>query len=126
MADEVRNLAMRAAEAAKNTGNLIEGTVSKIQGGVDLVQVASEAFSQVIETSGKVGSLVTEISGASGEQARGFEQINKALGEMDKGIQQLASNSEESSGAASEMKSQTVKMTGSVNELSLLVGARQT
>jgi methyl-accepting chemotaxis protein len=61
VADEVRNLAMRAAEAAKNTANLIEGTVSKVKEGSDMVGKTAAAFKQVAESTDKVKDLVGEI-----------------------------------------------------------------
>ena len=62
MADEVRNLAMRAADAAKNTAGLIEGTVKKVKDGAGVVTRTNEAFSQVSGSSSKVGELVAEIA----------------------------------------------------------------
>jgi methyl-accepting chemotaxis protein len=72
VADEVRNLAMRAADAAKNTADLIEGTVKKVNEGGELVATTNEAFTEVAESSAKVGELVGEIAAASNEQADGI------------------------------------------------------
>jgi methyl-accepting chemotaxis protein len=95
VADEVRNLAMRAADAAKSTADLIEGTVKKINGGVDLVGSTNEEFLKVAETSTKVGNLLEKIAAASQDQAQGIEQTNIAVSEMDKVTQQNAAGSEE-------------------------------
>ena len=84
VAEEVRNLAMRAADAAKNTSALIEGTVKKIKDGSNLVTKTNEAFAEVAVSASKVGELVGEIAAASQEQAQGIDQINKAVAEMDK------------------------------------------
>ncbi len=110
VAEEVRNLAMRAADAAKNTANLIEGTVKKINDGSDLVIKTNEAFAEVAGSSSKVGELVGEIAAASQEQAQGIDQINKAVGEMDKVTQQTAANAEESASASEEMNAQAEEM----------------
>jgi len=67
VAEEVRNLSMRAAEAAKNTAELIDGTVSKINSGSGLVKKTNEVFSNVAESAQKVSKLVDEISGASSQ-----------------------------------------------------------
>ncbi len=107
VANEVRNLAMRAAEAARNTADLIEDTVKKIKTGSQLVTRTSAAFSQVSGGTEKVGALVTEISEASREQAIGIGQINKAITEMDLVVQQIAASSEESASAAEELHSQS-------------------
>ncbi|NPU85385.1 MAG: methyl-accepting chemotaxis protein [Syntrophaceae bacterium] len=122
VAEEVRNLAMRAAEAAKNTSGLIEGTVKRIREGSDLVGKTSEAFSEVAVNAAKVGELVGEIAAASSEQAQGIDQINKAVTEMDKVTQQTAANAEESASASEEMNAQAMSMREVVQELMLVIG----
>ena len=77
-ADEVRNLAMRASEAAKNTAQLIEGTVKKVNDGSILVSTTNEAFNQVTESSVKVGNIVSEIAEASKEQSSGIMPFGSA------------------------------------------------
>ena len=113
---------MRAAEAAKNTANLIEGTVKKVKDGSELVTKTNEAFSEVARSSARVGELVAEIAAASNEQAQGIEQVNKAVAEMDKVIQQNAANAEESASASEEMNAQAEQMKGFVGDLASLVG----
>jgi len=122
VANEVRNLAMRAAEAAKNTSGLIEGTVKKIKEGSDLVGRTNEAFSEVSRSATKVADLVSEISAASSEQAQGIDQINKAVAEMDKVTQQTAANAEESASASEEMNAQAEQMKVIAGELTAIVG----
>jgi len=121
VADEVRNLAMQAAEAAKNTASLIEGTVNKIRHGSEVVSQANKAFARVSESSGKVAGLVDEINAASQEQAQGIDQISKAIAEMDRVTQQNASSAEESASASEEMRSQAEQMQGFVSGLVALV-----
>ncbi|MFH1744484.1 MAG: HAMP domain-containing methyl-accepting chemotaxis protein [bacterium] len=94
VADEVRNLAMRSADAARETGALIENTVQKIRFGGELVNTASAAFSKVVDQTGKATILVEEIANRSHEQALGIEQINKSLEEIDQSTQQNAIESE--------------------------------
>ena len=122
VADEVRNLAMRAAEAARNTAELIEGTVSRVQGGAGLVDKTFQAFSQVAVSTGKARDLVAEIAEASREQAQGVDQINKAVIEMDHVVQRNAANSEESAGASQELNSQAELMKNLVGDLVSVVG----
>jgi methyl-accepting chemotaxis protein len=117
VADEVRNLAMRAAEAAKNTANLIEGTVKKIKNGSDLVDRTNGAFEKVASGSRKVAELVGEISAASQEQAQGITQINKAISEMDRVVQQNSASAEESASASEEMNAQAEQMKDFVGDL---------
>jgi methyl-accepting chemotaxis protein len=121
VSDEVRNLAMRAADAAKNTANLIEGTVKKIKIGSDIVTRTNEAFSKVAAGAKKVGELVGEISAASQEQSQGVEQINKAVTEMDRVVQKNAASAEESASASEEMNAQAEQMREFVAELVAVV-----
>ncbi len=95
VAEEVRNLAMRSAEAAKSTSVLIEGTVKKVKEGSELVVRTNENFNEVSGTVGKVAELIGELSAASQEQSQGISQINIAVAEMDKVTQQNAAAAEE-------------------------------
>jgi len=122
VAEEVRNLALRAAEAAKNTESLIEDTVKKVNDGSELVGRTDEAFAEVRTDTEKVGQLVAEISVASSEQAQGIEQINRAIAEMENVTQQVAANAEESASASEEMNAQAEQMTEFVKNLVTLVG----
>ena len=124
VANEVRNLAMRAAEAAKNTSVLIEGTVKKVKEGSELVERTNGAFAEVSKSAAKVANLVSEIAAASSEQAQGIDQINKAVTEMDKVTQQTAANAEESASASEEMNAQAEQMKEIAGEVMLIVGSR--
>jgi methyl-accepting chemotaxis protein len=122
VAEEVRNLAIRAAEAAKNTASLIEGTIKKIKEGTEQVNKAGSAFQLVATSTGKMGELVGEVAAASSEQAQGIDQVNKAVTEMDKVVQQNAANAEESAAASEELNAQAEQMKGYVQELVTVVG----
>lgn len=117
VAEEVRNLAMRSAEAAKSTAELIEGTVKKINDGSDIVNSTNDEFSQVAESSAKVGTLLGEIAAASNEQSQGIDQINITVAEMDKVVQTNAANSEEMASASEEMNAQAEEMKGFVGSV---------
>jgi len=106
VAEEVRSLAIRAAEAAKNTAVLIDDTVKKIGDGSGLVNTTSDDFQAVAQSAVKVGELVAEISAASSEQSTGIDQITRAVSEMDKVVQQSAANAEETASASEEMNAQ--------------------
>lgn len=95
VADEVRNLAMRTTEAAKNTAELIESTVKNIKDGTGLVSRTNDNFFEVTRTSAKIGDLIAEISSASREQAHGIEEINKTVVDIDKSTQQNAASSDD-------------------------------
>ena len=126
VAEEVRNLALRSADAAKNTAAMIEDTVKKVGDGTSLLDQTNSAFGEVASSTAKVGDLVSEISAASDEQAKGIEQINRAVSEMDKVTQQNAANAEESASASEELSAQSQQMMDYVNQLTALVGGSQT
>ena len=121
VAEEVRNLAMRAAEAAKNTENLIEGTVKKVKEGSELMKKTDAEFREVASSVGKSGELVGEISAASQEQSQGIDQVNNAVSEMDNVVQQNAANAEESASASAELCAQAERMKDIVAELVAMV-----
>ncbi|MFH0726445.1 MAG: methyl-accepting chemotaxis protein [Pseudomonadota bacterium] len=126
VAGEVRNLAMRAADAAKNTAALIEGTVKKIADGTVLVKNTNDAFTEVAGSAAKVGELVAEIAAASNEQAKGIDQVNIAVTQMDKVTQQNAATAEESASASEELNAQAEEMKGFVGQLAAIVGGNTT
>ncbi len=125
VANEVRNLAMRAAEAAKNTAELIKETTQKVQNGSGLVTRTSDEFSKVAQGASRVADLVSEISAASGEQAQGIEQINLAVSEMDKAVQQNTAQAEESASASEELMAQSGELKGIVNDLRRLMQGQE-
>ncbi len=121
VADEVRSLAMRAAEAAKNTSDLIQVTIQKVNTGQELVTKTNLSFDEVAENASKVDELVAEIAAASKEQAQGIGQVNSAVTEMDKVVQQNASGSEETSSASQEMQNQAEEMKAVLGELTVMI-----
>ncbi len=122
VAEEVRNLAIRSAEAARNTAELIEETVKKVKNGSEIVIKTDEGFTEVSISTVKVGELVAEIASASSEQAQGIKQINTSVTEMDKLTQNNAAIAEESASASEEMSAQADQMKEMVDELLALVG----
>ena len=122
VADEVRNLARQAADAAKNTGNLIENTIKYVQNGSKLTQITQEVFKENVVIYGKIGDLVDEIAVASQEQARGVSQVSMAVADMDNVVQSTAAIAGESAGAAEEMNTQTENLNGYVLELTAVIG----
>jgi methyl-accepting chemotaxis protein len=121
VAEEVRNLALRSADAAKNTAVLIEDTVRKINEGSTLVDTTNKAFDNVAVSASKVGELLGEIAASSNEQAQGIEQVAGAVSEMDKITQQNAASSEESASASEEMSAQAKTMKWAIARVSTLI-----
>jgi methyl-accepting chemotaxis protein len=122
VAEEVRNLAMRSAEAAKNTSNLIEQSVNNSRNGVAICGEVKKSLDEIVIAIGKTTDLVGEIAAASNEQAQGVDQINSAVSQMDKITQQNAANAEESASASQELSGQAGIMSKIVNDLANLVG----
>ena len=122
VAEEVRNLAMRAADSARNTAGLIEGTVKKVKDGAGLMTGTRQAFGNVAESASKVAELLAEIAAASKEQSQGIAQVNTAMGDVDKVTQQNAATAEESTAAVVELTSQAGQMKSMVEDLLRLIG----
>ncbi len=121
VAEEVRNLAMRSAEAAKNTSGMIEESVKNSRNGVEISSEVSKELDKIVTSIQQTGHLVDEISAASAEQAQGIDQVNTAVSQMDKVTQQNAANAEESASASEELSAQAEQMQAIVHELVRLV-----
>ncbi len=124
VAEEVRNLARRSAEAARNTAELIDGSQKNADAGVQVAKNVASNLAAIQESAGKAATLIGEITAASKEQAQGIEQINTAVSEMDKVVQQNAATAEESAGAVSELSSQSEDLNRMVGQLMKIVGGK--
>ena len=121
VADEVRNLAQRAATAAKDTAVLIEDNINKVKDSTTIVESASEALSMIVDQSKKVADIISEINAASKEQAEGIGQVTNAVSQLDSVTQQNASAAEECASSSEELSSQADHLKSMVEELSRLV-----
>ncbi|MBN2427977.1 MAG: methyl-accepting chemotaxis protein, partial [Deltaproteobacteria bacterium] len=110
VAEEVRNLAARSAKAARETADLIEGSVQKAGNGVDIAQRTGEALKEIVCGVSKTTDLVAEIAAASNEQAEGIDQISQALNQIESVVQQNTANAEESAAASEELASQAEQL----------------
>jgi methyl-accepting chemotaxis protein len=106
VAEEVRNLAMRSAEAAKTTARLIEESVENADGGVALNAEVLTNLEEIQKQVGQVSEVMDEIAAAADQQSEGIGQINTAVEQMNQVTQQTAANAEESSSASEELTSQ--------------------
>lgn len=122
VAEEVRNLAMRSAEAAKNTSALIEESVQSARSGVSISADVAKTLEAITTAASKVNQLIAEIATASAEQSQGIGQVNTAMAQMDKVTQSSAANAEESASASEELSSQAEQLRSVVGELTALVG----
>jgi methyl-accepting chemotaxis protein len=114
VAGEVRLLAQRSAEAAKEIKALIGDSVSKVEDGSAQVLSARETIGQMVNEVRKVTDLVGEITVSSREQSEGVGQINAAVSQLDQATQQNAALVEQTAAAAESMRTQTMKLTEAV------------
>ena len=108
VAEEVRNLAARSAKAARETGELIEGSVRRVEDGTDMADKTAASLKEIVAAAAKVTDFVNEIAAASNEQAQGVAQITSGLGQIDQVTQQNTAHAEESASAAEELSSQAM------------------
>ncbi|WP_114193638.1 methyl-accepting chemotaxis protein [Edaphovirga cremea] len=114
VAGEVRNLAQRSAQAAKEIKGLIEDSVSRVDTGSVLVESAGDTMTDIVNAVTRVTDIMGEIASASDEQSRGIEQVGLAVTEMDRVTQQNAALVEESASAAAALEEQASLLTQSV------------
>lgn len=122
VAEEVRNLAMRSAEAARKTEQIIGEMTREIKEGINLVTKTLQEFYEMGEEGKKTTTLIKEIDQATQEQAQGIEQINRAVAEIDKVTQQTAANAEEAASAAKGLSSQASLMLTNIEHLTQILG----
>ncbi len=121
VADEVRNLAQRCAQAARETTSMIEDSVHRAQQGTGVASSVGKSLTAIVGQISKVSELIHSISQASQEQAQGVDQVNTAVSQMDKVTQQSAAGAEESASAAEQLSAQAQTLKGMVGELVAMV-----
>ena len=119
VAGEVRNLASRSANAAKEIKALIEDSVSRVDTGSVLVESAGETMNDIVNAVTRVTDIMGEIASASDEQSKGIDQVALAVSEMDSVTQQNASLVEESAAAAAALEEQASRLTQAVSAFRL-------
>ncbi len=121
VAEEVRNLAQRSAQAAKDTTAMIQTNIDLSGKGVLVAQRVQEALTEITTQTKKVNSLMDEIAAASEEQTKGVSQVSQAMSQIETITQQNAANSEESAAASEELSSQAESMKNIVRELTHMI-----
>jgi methyl-accepting chemotaxis protein len=111
VAGEVRSLAQRSAEAAKEIKSLIGTSVDKVETGSKLVQDAGSTMNEIVASVQRVTDIIGEVSAAALEQSQGIGQVNEAVTRLDQMTQQNAALVEESAAAAESLKDQAHRMT---------------
>jgi methyl-accepting chemotaxis protein len=122
VADEVRNLAQQCAQAAQDTGVLIEQSQQTSKAGHLKVQKVAEETQKMSLVLDSMKELVDEINGGSQEQGRGIEQIGRAITQMEQGTQKSAANAEESAAAAEQLTAQSNTLRDVAEQLGAMVG----
>lgn len=121
VAEEVRNLAQRSAQAARETTQLIADSVNRAHEGSQVAASAGKALQAITGNVNSVAELLGQISSATGEQAQGVEQINSAMGQMNKVTQQNAATAEETASSSEELSAQAETLRGMVGQLLTVV-----
>jgi methyl-accepting chemotaxis protein len=124
VAEEVRNLAQRSAQAARNTNELIEQSQKNADSGVHTVKNFTAILQEMTTSIDKVTAIIREVAAASGEQTHGIDQINQGMGQIDQVTQQNASSAEESSAASEQLSAQAQIMRAIVGDLDRVVNGR--
>jgi methyl-accepting chemotaxis protein len=110
VAAEVRSLAQRSAEAAREIKGLIRESVQKVEDGSTLVGQSGQALDEIVRSVKRVTDIIAEIAAASQEQSQGIDQVNKAVGQMDQVVQSNAAQTEELSATARLLASQAAEL----------------
>lgn len=113
----MRNLAGRSAQAARDTTQLIQGTIDRVHHGSDVAKHLDQSFADIHESATAVTRLVQEIATATNEQAHGVDQVNTAVAQMDKVTQENAASAEQAASAAEELTAQARQLDDMVAEL---------
>jgi len=110
VAEEVRNLATRSAKAAKETGELLQGTMKNVENGISVSSRSAKTLEEILERISKVEIFVTEINTLTNEQASGLAQISQSMNQAEKVTQNNVANAEETSSISEHLQTQVEKI----------------
>ncbi|MBO9544001.1 MAG: Tar ligand binding domain-containing protein [Caulobacter sp.] len=119
VAQEVRALAQRSADAAKEIKALINASTEQVDAGVQLVGKTGEALQRIVAQVAQINGVVAEIAASAQEQATGLEQVNSAVGQMDQATQQNAAMVEESTAASHALSREADNLTQLMGQFSV-------
>ncbi len=123
VAEEVRHLARRSAEAAKNTSGMIEDSIAKTSRGVEMSESMAKELDGIVSETGRLQGIIKAIAGASREQSTGIASLSEAVSQMSLATQNNAATAQETSSAAASLDDQAKSLDNLLHELSWLVGA---
>jgi methyl-accepting chemotaxis protein len=124
VAGEVRNLAQRSAQAAKDTASLLEESIARSQEGTGRVEQVAMSIASITDNVARVKGMVEEVRQASGQQAQGIDQVTQAIAQMESVTQTTAATAEESAAASEELNAQAEQSMAVVRRLEMLVSGR--
>ncbi|WML32301.1 methyl-accepting chemotaxis protein [Neobacillus sp. OS1-32] len=122
VAEEVRNLAARSANAAKETTEMIEGSIKKVEDGTRIANETASALQKIVDDVAKVAHLVNNIDVASNEQAVGINQINQGIMQVSQVVQENSATSEESAAASEQLSGQAQILKEQVQKFTIRKG----
>ncbi|MFA9465540.1 MAG: methyl-accepting chemotaxis protein [Velocimicrobium sp.] len=121
VAEEVRNLAARSANAAKETTAMIEGSVKKAEGGTKIANETASALDKIVDGIANAANLISSIAEASNEQATGIAQVNQGILQLSTVVQTNSATSEESAAASEQLASQALLLEEQVSKFKLRI-----
>ncbi len=121
VAEEVRNLAQRSADAAKDTSALIDQSQVNANGGVEVTQEVTKILGEIVSGVSRVSELIDAVSTSNEEQSRSVSEINRAVAQLDQVTQSNAANAEESASASEELSGQARELSSMVGVLGTIV-----
>jgi methyl-accepting chemotaxis protein len=119
VAEEVRNLAAKSANAAKETTDMIEGSMKKVEAGTKIANNTASALNQIVEQIERAANLVHAITISSNEQAAAIEQINQSIALVSEVVQTNAATAEESAAASEQLSAQAAQLKEGVNAFTI-------
>lgn len=125
VADEVRNLAAKSAEAAKQTAELIQHSVSAVEDGTQITKKTAQILKDIDETTGLISDIVNKINTATAEQASSIEEVRIGLEQVSAVVQTNAATAEENSAASEEMSAQAYTLREEVGKFQLNEGPKE-
>jgi methyl-accepting chemotaxis protein len=122
VADEVRNLAQRSAQAVKDTAELIQVTVDRVDNGVLITGHLEERFQSISQAAEKIAQMIADIDAATGEQMQGMEQVNRSMSKIDRVNKENAKHAESNASASVNLADHSNSLMMMIDDLGAVLG----